>query len=185
MGAVVASLLGGWRRDKFGRKPTLLLDSDHSLFCRRGGSGLATDTVTMFHYLIAVIGGLGIGISTVVGGRCTSPRLLRRSIVAGWLGVFQINIDTLIAFRFERVAVAGLAEKRVASGCLGVAAFPSLLYAAFCLRTAESADGAEQKRRSRGRDCKYYGGLNQKPHRGTCQAEARHNGFHALHTDTG
>ena len=62
-GTVVGSLLGGWPADRFGRKATLLWIGV-LYFVGAVGSALAPN-VSVF-ILARVIGGLGIGISTVV-----------------------------------------------------------------------------------------------------------------------
>ena len=62
-GTVVGSLLGGWPADRFGRKATLLWIGILYLV-GAVGSALAPNVVTFI--AARVIGGLGIGISTVV-----------------------------------------------------------------------------------------------------------------------
>src|SRR5207302_1455768 len=62
-GTVVGSLIGGWPADRFGRKATLLWIGV-LYFVGAVGSGLATN-VSLF-IAARIIGGLGIGISTVV-----------------------------------------------------------------------------------------------------------------------
>src|SRR5579863_4232887 len=78
-GTVVGSLLGGWPADRFGRKATLLWIGV-LYFAGAVGSALAPN-VTVF-IIARVIGGLGIGISTVVAP-CTSRKSRRPSIAAG------------------------------------------------------------------------------------------------------
>ena len=61
-GTVLGSLIGGWPTDRFGRKPTLLFIGILYIVGAIG-SALANDP---FVFIAArVIGGLGIGISTV------------------------------------------------------------------------------------------------------------------------
>src|SRR6202521_3165257 len=62
-GTVVGSLVGGWPAERFGRKPTLLWIGILYLV-GAVGSGLATNVSAFI--LARFIGGLGIGISTVV-----------------------------------------------------------------------------------------------------------------------
>jgi SP family arabinose:H+ symporter-like MFS transporter len=133
-GTVVGSLLGGWPADRFGRKATLLWIG-LLYFVGAVGSGLATN-VTMF-IVARVIGGLGIGISTVVAPMYISeiaPPKHRGRLA----GMFQFNIvfGILIAF-VSNALLAGIGENAW-RWMLGVAAFPSLLYAIFCFGLPES-----------------------------------------------
>ena len=133
-GTVVGSLLGGWPADRFGRKATLLWIGI-LYFVGAVGSGLATN-VTMF-IVARVIGGLGIGISTVVAPMYISeiaPAKHRGRLA----GMFQFNIvfGILIAF-VSNALLAGVGENAW-RWMLGVAAFPSLLYALFCFGLPES-----------------------------------------------
>src|SRR5271157_4387411 len=133
-GTVVGSLIGGWPADRFGRKATLLWIG---VLCFIGavGSGLATN-VYMF-IAARVIGGLGIGISTVAAplfiSEIAPPK--QRGRLAG---MFQFNIvfGILIAF-VSNALLAGIGENAW-RWMLGVAAFPSLLYALACLALPES-----------------------------------------------
>src|ERR1700709_458027 len=61
-GAVLGSLLGGWPTDCFGRRATLLWIGILYLVSAVG-SALATDVY--FFIISRIIGGIGIGISTV------------------------------------------------------------------------------------------------------------------------
>src|SRR5215467_2806765 len=133
-GTVVGSLIGGWPADRFGRKATLLWIGI-LYFVGAVGSGLATN-VTIF-ILSRVIGGLGIGISTVVAPMYISeiaPPKHRGRLA----GMFQFNIvfGILIAF-VSNALLAGIGENAW-RWRLGVAAFPSLLYAIFCFALPES-----------------------------------------------
>jgi SP family arabinose:H+ symporter-like MFS transporter len=133
-GTVVGSLLGGWPADHFGRKATLLWIGI-LYFVGAVGSALAPNVVTFI--AARVIGGLGIGISTVVAPMYISeiaPPKYRGRLA----GMFQFNIvfGILIAF-VSNALLAGIGEN--AWRCmLGVAAFPSLLYAVFCFGLPES-----------------------------------------------
>jgi len=133
-GTVVGSLLGGWPADKFGRKATLLWIGV-LYFVGAVGSGLAPNVAT---FIVArVIGGLGIGISTVVAPMYISeiaPPKYRGRLA----GMFQFNIvfGILIAF-VSNALLAGIGENAW-RWMLGVAAFPSLLYALFCFGLPES-----------------------------------------------
>ena len=133
-GTVVGSLLGGWPADRFGRKATLLWIGI-LYFVGAVGSGLATN-VTMF-IVARVIGGLGIGISTVVAPMYISeiaPPKHRGRLA----GMFQFNIvfGILVAF-VSNALLAGIGDNAW-RWMLGVAAFPSVLYAIFCFGLPES-----------------------------------------------
>jgi sugar porter (SP) family MFS transporter len=133
-GTVVGSLLGGWPADRFGRKATLLWIGV-LYFVGAVGSGLAPN-VTVF-IIARVIGGLGIGISTVVAPMYISeiaPANHRGRLA----GMFQFNIvfGILIAF-VSNALLAGVGENAW-RWMLGVAAFPSLLYAILCIGLPES-----------------------------------------------
>jgi len=133
-GTVIGSLIGGWPADKFGRKATLLWIGV-LYFVGAVGSGLAPN-VTAF-ITARVIGGLGIGISTVVAPMYISeiaPPKHRGRLA----GMFQFNIvfGILIAY-VSNALLAGVGENAW-RWMLGVAAFPSLLYALFCIGLPES-----------------------------------------------
>jgi SP family arabinose:H+ symporter-like MFS transporter len=133
-GTVVGSLLGGWPADRFGRKATLLWIGV-LYFVGAVGSGLATN-VTVF-IAARFIGGLGIGISTVVAPMYISeiaPPKHRGRLA----GMFQFNIvfGILIAY-VSNALLAGIGANAW-RWMLGVAAFPSFLYAVFCFGLPES-----------------------------------------------
>jgi SP family arabinose:H+ symporter-like MFS transporter len=133
-GTVLGSLFGGWPTDRFGRKPTLLFIG-LLYFVGAVWSGLATD---VYSFIFArAIGGLGIGISTVAAPLYISeiaPPNLRGRLA----GMFQFNIvfGILVAF-LSNALLAGIGEQAW-RWMLGVAAFPSLLYAVLCLGIPES-----------------------------------------------
>jgi MFS transporter, SP family, arabinose:H+ symporter len=133
-GTVVGSLLGGWPADKFGRKATLLWIGV-LYFVGAVGSGLAPNVAAFIG--ARIIGGLGIGISTVVApmyiAEIAPPRYRGRLA-----GMFQFNIvfGILIAF-VSNALLAGVGENAW-RWMLGVAAFPSLLYSLFCFGLPES-----------------------------------------------
>ena len=133
-GTVVGSLVGGWPADRFGRKATLLWIGV-LYFAGAVGSGLAPNVST---FIVArAIGGLGIGISTVAAplyiSEIAPPK--HRGRLAG---MFQFNIvfGILIAF-VSNALLAGIGENAW-RWMLGVAAFPSLLYALLCFGLPES-----------------------------------------------
>jgi sugar porter (SP) family MFS transporter len=133
-GTVVGSLVGGWPTDKFGRKKTLLCIGALYLVGAIW-SGLATN---VYAFIIArAIGGLGIGISTVAAPLYISeiaPAKHRGRLA----GMFQFNIvfGILIAF-LSNALLAGIGENAW-RWMLGVAAFPSLIYALLCFGLPES-----------------------------------------------
>ena len=133
-GTVVGSLVGGWPADRFGRKATLLWIGV-LYFVGAVGSGLAPN-VTVF-IIARVIGGLGIGISTVVAPMYISeisPPKYRGRLA----GMFQFNIVFGILIAYVSNWLLGGLGANAWRWMLGVAAFPSLLYAAFCIGLPES-----------------------------------------------
>jgi MFS transporter, SP family, arabinose:H+ symporter len=149
-GTVVGSLIGGWPADRFGRKATLLWIGV-LYFVGAVGSALATN-VSLF-IIARVIGGLGIGISTVAAPLYISeiaPPKYRGRLA----GMFQFNIvfGILIAF-VSNALLAGVGENAW-RWMLGVAAFPSFLYAVFCFGLPESPRWLLSKRGDR------QGGIN-------------------------
>jgi SP family arabinose:H+ symporter-like MFS transporter len=133
-GTVVGALVGGWPADRFGRRATLLWIGV-LYFLGAMGSAVATNVGTFI--LARVIGGLGIGISTVVAPMYISeiaPPKYRGRLA----GMFQFNIvfGILIAF-VSNALLAGTGENAW-RWMLGVAAFPSLLYTVFCFGLPES-----------------------------------------------
>jgi len=133
-GTVVGSLLGGWPADKFGRKATLLWIGI-LYFVGAVGSGLAPN-VTVF-IIARVIGGLGIGISTVVAPMYISeiaPPKYRGRLA----GMFQFNIVFGILIAYVSNWLLGGLGADAWRWMLGVAAFPSMLYAVFCIGLPES-----------------------------------------------
>ena len=133
-GTVVGSLLGAWPADRFGRKATLLWVGVLYLI-GAVGSGLAQNVGT---FIIArFAGGLGIGISTVVApmyiAEISPPKSRGR---LAWMFQFNIVFGILIAF-VSNALLAGIGENAW-RWMLGIAAFPSLLYALSCFALPES-----------------------------------------------
>ena len=133
-GTVVGSLLGGWPANRFGRKATLLWIGI-LYFVGAVGSALAPNVVTFI--AARVIGGLGIGISTVVAPMYISeiaPPKYRGRLA----GMFQFNIvfGILVAY-VSNALLSGIGENAW-RWMLGVAAYPSLLYALLCFGLPES-----------------------------------------------
>jgi sugar porter (SP) family MFS transporter len=133
-GTVVGSLLGGWPADRFGRKTTLLWIGI-LYFVGAVGSGLAPNVAT---FIVArIIGGLGIGISTVVAPMYIAeiaPAKHRGRLA----GMFQFNIVFGILMAFVSNALLAGVGENAWRWMLGVAAFPSALYALFCFGLPES-----------------------------------------------
>jgi MFS transporter, SP family, arabinose:H+ symporter len=133
-GTVAGSLIGGWPADRFGRKATLLWIGVLYLL-GAAGSGLASN---VWVFIAArVIGGLGIGISTVVAPMYISeiaPPQHRGRLA----GMFQFNIVFGILAAFVSNALLAGIGTNAWRWMLGVAAFPSVLYALLCLALPES-----------------------------------------------
>jgi MFS transporter, SP family, arabinose:H+ symporter len=133
-GTVVGSLFGGWPADRFGRKFTLL---GVGLFYVIGALGSALAENVAIFSVARLIGGLGIGISTVVApmyiAEIAPPKLRGR---LG--GMFQFNIVLGILIAFVSNALLACIGENAWRWMLGVAAFPSLFYALCCLAIPES-----------------------------------------------
>jgi MFS transporter, SP family, arabinose:H+ symporter len=133
-GTVLGSLFGGWPADRFGRKLTLLWIGVLYIV-GAVGSALAQD-VTIF-IIARFIGGIGIGVSTVVAPMYIAEIAPPRS--RGRLGgMFQFNIVLGILIAFVSNALLAGTGENAWRWMLGVAAFPSLLYALACLTLPES-----------------------------------------------
>ena len=133
-GTVVGSLFGGWPADRFGRKLTLL---GVGLLYIVGAIGSAFATSVAIFIAARFIGGLGIGISTVVApmyiAEIAPPKERGR---LGGMFQFNIVLGILIAF-VSNALLAGIGENAW-RWMLGVAAFPSFIYALTCLVLPES-----------------------------------------------
>ncbi|MYM39785.1 sugar porter family MFS transporter [Duganella qianjiadongensis] len=133
-GTVLGSLLGGWPTDRLGRRATLQWIGVLYILSALG-CALANDVTT---FIVArFIGGVGIGISTIVAPLYISeiaPPALRGRLA----GMFQFNIVFGIVVAFaSNAALAGTGEQAW-RWMLGVAALPSVLYTLFCLVLPES-----------------------------------------------
>jgi SP family arabinose:H+ symporter-like MFS transporter len=134
-GTVLGSLLGGWPTDRFGRKPTLLfigvLYVVSAFGCAFAG-GVDVFIVARF------LGGLGIGISTVVAPLYISeiaPPAYRGRLA----GMFQFNIVFGIVVSFASNAIiARIGGEDAWRWMLGIAAVPSVIYAVMCFGLPES-----------------------------------------------
>lgn len=133
-GTVLGSMIGGLLSDRFGRKPTLLAIGLLYIV-----SALWSAFANDVHSLIAarLIGGLGIGISTVAAplyiSEISSPA--HRGRLAG---LFQFNVVFGIVVAYGSNAALGGIGEDAWRWMLGIAAIPSLLYVVFCLGIPES-----------------------------------------------
>jgi len=133
-GTVLGSLFGGWPTDHFGRKKTLLCIG--VLYVISAAGCAFSNGVGMF-IVARVLGGIGIGISTVAAPLYISeiaPPAYRGRLA----GMFQFNIvfGILVAFA-SNALLKGISENDW-RWMLGVAAFPSLVYTLMCLMIPES-----------------------------------------------
>jgi sugar porter (SP) family MFS transporter len=133
-GTVLGAMTGGWPTDRYGRRATLLWLGVLYLV-----SAIGTALATNVYFFIAarMIGGLGIGVSTVVAplyiSEIAPPK--HRGRLAG---MFQFNIvfGILVAYGSNWL-LSGVGENAW-RWMLGVAAVPSLLYTIFCFGIPES-----------------------------------------------
>jgi len=133
-GTVFGALLGGWPADRFGRRFTLLCIG-LLYIVGAAGSALAPNVGT---FIVArFVGGLGIGVSTVVApmyiAEIAPPKNRGR---LGGMFQFNIVLGILIAF-VSNALLAGIGPTAW-RWMLGVAAFPSFFYALSCLYLPES-----------------------------------------------
>jgi MFS transporter, SP family, arabinose:H+ symporter len=133
-GTVVGSLFGGWPADRFGRKFTLLFIG---LLYIVGAVGSALAQNVAVFALARFVGGIGIGVSTVVApmyiAEIAPPKNRGR---LGGMFQFNIVLGILIAF-VSNALLAGTGENAW-RWMLGVAAFPSLFYVLSCFTLPES-----------------------------------------------
>jgi SP family arabinose:H+ symporter-like MFS transporter len=133
-GTILGALSGGYASDRWGRRSVLVAVGVMYLVGSIG-SALATD---VYQFLIArLIGGIGIGVSTVAAPLYISeisPARYRGRLA----GAFQFNIvfGILIAY-LSNTLLAGVGEYAW-RWMLGVAAFPSLIYTLLALGLPES-----------------------------------------------
>src|SRR6185503_866091 len=133
-GTVLGSLTGGIPADRFGRKPTLLWIGILYIVSALG-SALAWNVEVFI--LARFIGGVGIGVSTVVAPMYISeiaPPAHRGRLA----GMFQFNIVFGIVVAFlSNALLAGIGDDAW-RWMLGVAAIPSIAYTLMCLALPES-----------------------------------------------
>jgi SP family arabinose:H+ symporter-like MFS transporter len=133
-GTVLGAMSGGYASDRLGRRATLFLIGVLYLI-GSVWSALATD---VYGFLIArLIGGIGIGVSTVAAPMYISE--IAPSQYRGRLaGMFQFNIvfGILVAY-LSNSLLAGVGAEAW-RWMLGVAAFPSLIYTLLTIWLPES-----------------------------------------------
>ncbi|MDB6174024.1 MAG: xylE [Chthoniobacteraceae bacterium] len=133
-GTVLGSLIGGWPSDRWGRKATLICIGVLYLLSAVG-CGFAWD---VYSFIAArFIGGIGIGISTVVAPLYISeiaPAAHRGRLA----GMFQFNIVFGIVVAFASNALLSGTGENAWRWMLGIAAFPSIAYTLMCLGLPES-----------------------------------------------
>jgi MFS transporter, SP family, arabinose:H+ symporter len=133
-GTVLGALLGGWPSDRFGRKATLLWIGVLYIISAVGcgfSNGIVMFIASRF------IGGLGIGISTVAAPLYISeisPPAYRGRLA----GMFQFNIVFGIVVAFASNFLLKNIGPNAWRWMLGVAAFPSVIYAVLCFAIPES-----------------------------------------------
>ena len=144
-GTVLGSLFGAWPADRFGRKPTLL-SVGVLYFVSAAWSALSTDVSSLM--VARLVGGLGVGVSTVVAplyiAEIAPPE--RRGRLAGLL---QLNIVLGILMALFSNFLLGDVTENAWRWMLGVEAVPALLYALPCLTIPESPRWLIARRRDR------------------------------------
>jgi len=147
-GTVLGSLFGGWPADRFGRKGTLLWIGI-LYFVSALWSGLSQD---LWGFISArFVGGLGVGISTVVGPMYISeiaPAAKRGRLA----GMFQFNIVFGILVAFLSNWILGRSMGELAwRWMLAVEAIPAVVYTVMCFGIPESPRWLITKKRDRER----------------------------------
>jgi len=144
-GTVLGSVLGGWPTDRFGRKKTLLAIGVLYVVSAVW-SGLAQDASALI--AARLLGGLGIGISTVAAplyiSEIAPPRY--RGLLAG---MFQFNIVFGIIIAYLSNALLAPTGEDAWRWMLGIAAVPSVIYLFLCVFIPESPRWLLGKRRDR------------------------------------
>lgn len=133
-GTVVGSLLGGWPTDRWGRKRTLAAIGVLYVISALG-CGFAPGVMSFI--AARVIGGLGIGISTVAAPLYISE-IAPPSHRGRLAGMFQFNIVFGIVVAFASNALLAGVGENAWRWMLGVAVIPSLVYTLLCLGIPES-----------------------------------------------
>lgn len=144
-GTVLGSLVGSWPTDRFGRKAMLTAIGILYLI---SAVGCAYAWNVYSFALARFVGGIGIGVSTVAAPLYISeisPPAYRGRLA----GLFQFNIvfGIIVAF-FSNYLLKDVGENAW-RWMLGVAAFPSLIFAVSCLGLPESPRWLLSRRRDR------------------------------------
>ncbi len=133
-GTVLGALVGSWPTDRFGRKPTLIAIGILYVVSALW-SALAMDVNSLI--IARVLGGLGIGISTVV-----APLYIAEIAPAQYrgrlAGMFQFNIVLGIVVAFLSNALIIDIGDNAWRWMLGVEAIPAIIYAVLCFGLPES-----------------------------------------------
>ncbi len=133
-GTVLGALVGGWPTDRFGRVKTLIAVG-LLYFVSALWSALANDP---YSFMIArFIGGLGVGISTIVAPLYISeisPAHSRGRLT----GLFQFNIVFGILIAFISNALLGGIGENSWRWMLGIEAVPAIVYCLLCFKLPES-----------------------------------------------
>jgi MFS transporter, SP family, arabinose:H+ symporter len=133
-GTVIGSVGGGWLADRFGRTRVLLVVG---VLYTLSAIGCAIASNPPVFLLARLLGGLGIGISTVV-----APLYIAEIAPAAWRGrltaMFQFNIVLGIVVAFGSNALLADVGTESWRWMLGVALVPSLLYLLLCIGLPES-----------------------------------------------
>ena len=157
-GTVVGSLIGGWPTERYGRRATLLWVGV-LYFVSAVGSGLAPNDIIFM--ISRAIGGLGVGIATVVSPLYISEisPAERRGRLAG---LFQFNIvfGILVAFSSNYLLGAYVNPDTAWRWMLGVEAFPALAYSLMCFSLPESPRWLITHARLRGKALEVFRKIN-------------------------
>ena len=135
-GTVIGALLGAYPTSKYGRRKTLIGIGILYLLSA-AGSALSNDVYTFM--FTRLLGGLGVGVSTIVAPLFISeiaPAKSRGKLT----GMFQFNIvfGILVAF-FSNYLIGSLMPETIAwRWMLGIEAVPALIYALMAFTLPES-----------------------------------------------
>ncbi len=167
-GTVLGSLLGGWPTDRFGRKATLLWIGVLYVISAIG-CGYSWN---VYSFIAArVIGGLGIGISTVAAPLYIAE--IAPPAYRGRLGgMFQFNIVFGIIIAFLSNFLLKDIGPNAWRWMLGVAAFPSLVYTIMCFVIPESPRWLLGRKRDREAGIKVLQLIQPEASRTQIEAEA-------------